>query len=97
MPLSEQQLERIALLSRLRLTPAEIDEFTSELEAILAYFSQVQSLDTEGVEPQTRRFATAENVFREDQVTASLPVREALRNAPGHDGEFFVIPRVIDL
>jgi aspartyl-tRNA(Asn)/glutamyl-tRNA(Gln) amidotransferase subunit C len=94
MPLSKEQVEHIAKLARLNLTPAEIERYTHELTVILSYFDQLQMVNTEGVEPQNQ-FITAENVFREDIAEASLPRDEALRNAPDRDEEYFHVPKVI--
>jgi len=94
MPLSKEQVEHIARLARLSLTPAEIEKYTHELTVILSYFDQLQMVNTEGVEPQNQ-FITAENVFREDIPEPSLPRDEALRNAPDRDEEYFHVPKVI--
>jgi aspartyl-tRNA(Asn)/glutamyl-tRNA(Gln) amidotransferase subunit C len=94
MPLSTAQVEHIAKLARLNLTPDEIEKFTRELTVILTYIDQLQTVNTDGVEPQNQ-FITAENVFREDIPAQSLPRPEALRNAPDHDEEYFHVPKVI--
>ena len=94
MPLSCAQVEHIAKLARLNLSPAEIEKFTHELTAILSYVDQLQTVDTTGVEPQNQ-FIKAENVFREDIVEDSLPREEALKNAPDRDEEYFHVPKVI--
>lgn len=94
MPLSKAQVEHIARLARLSLTPEEIERYTTELTVILDYIDQLKSVDTEGVEPQNQ-FITAENVFREDIAEPSLPRDKALANAPQQDGEFFLVPKVI--
>lgn len=94
MPLSKEQVEHIAKLARLNLTPAEIEKYTHELTVILSYIDQLQAVNTEGVEVQNQ-FITAENVFREDIPEPSLPRSEALRNAPDRDEEYFHVPKVI--
>ncbi len=94
MPLSKAQVEHIARLARLNLTPEEIERYTTELTVILDYIDQLKSVNTEGVEPQNQ-FITAENVFREDIAEPSLPREKALANAPQQDGEFFLVPKVI--
>ena len=94
MPLSRAQVEHIAKLARLNLTSNEIEKYTRELTVILTYIDQLQSVNTDGVEPQNQ-FITTENVFREDIPAKSLPRSEALRNAPDHDEEYFHVPKVI--
>ncbi|MBK7140651.1 MAG: Asp-tRNA(Asn)/Glu-tRNA(Gln) amidotransferase subunit GatC [bacterium] len=94
MPLSNAQVEHIARLARLNLTPQEVELYTTELTVILEYIDQLKTVDTEGVEPQNQ-FITAENVFRDDIAEPSLPRDQALANAPLQDGEFFLVPKVI--
>lgn len=94
MPLSKAQVEHIAKLARLNLTPAEIEKYTHELTAILSYIDQLQAVDTSGVEPQNQ-FISAENVFRDDVPEPSLSREKALRNATDRDDEYFLVPKVI--
>ncbi|MGH8015202.1 MAG: Asp-tRNA(Asn)/Glu-tRNA(Gln) amidotransferase subunit GatC [Candidatus Zixiibacteriota bacterium] len=94
MPLTKEQVEHIAVLARLNLSPKEIEKFTQELAVILEYVDQLKSVNTDGVEPQDQ-FITAENVFRSDKVRPSLSREEALANAPDKDDEFFRVPKVI--
>ena len=94
MPLEKAQVEHIARLARLKLSPEEIEKLTPELAVIIEYFEQLQLVDTDGVEPRDQ-FVSAENVFREDTPRPSLSRKEALANAPESDGEFFLVPRVI--
>jgi aspartyl-tRNA(Asn)/glutamyl-tRNA(Gln) amidotransferase subunit C len=94
MPLSKEQVEHIAALARLKLSPKEIEKFASELTVILDYVEQLAEVDTEGVELKDQ-FITAENVFREDKCRKSLSRGEALANAPDKDDEFFKVPKVI--
>lgn len=94
MPLSKEQVEHIAALARLKLSPKEIEKFTSELTLILDYVEQLAEVNTEGVELKDQ-FISAENVFREDKSRKSLSRDDALANAPDKDDEFFKVPKVI--
>ncbi len=94
MPLTKEQVEHIAVLARLKLSPKEIEKFTHELTVILEYVDQLKSVNTDGVEPKDQ-FITAENVFRNDKVRASLTREQALAGAPDKDDEFFKVPKVI--
>lgn len=94
MPLSREQVERIAELSRLRLTPDELDQYSHDLTRIIDYVGQLTSVSTEGVIPRDQ-FIQAENVFRSDIVLPSLPRKKALANAPERDEEYFHVPKVL--
>ena len=94
MPLSREQVEHVSCLARLKLSPTEIEEFTTGLAAVVDHFGQIRAVPTEGVESHDRLFKV-ENVFREDRVRPSLPQGQVLGNAPDHDGAFFRLPKVI--
>lgn len=94
MPLTKEQVEHIAVLARLKLSPIEIEKFTHELTVILEYVDQLKTINTDDVEPKDQ-FISAENVFRDDIIRPSLSRGEALANAPDKDDEFFRVPKVI--
>lgn len=83
-----------ALLSRLHLTEEEIAEYTTVLNSILEYFAKLNELDTSQV-PPTSHSIKMQNVFREDVTIPSLPVEEALANAPESKANCFKVPRII--
>jgi len=92
--LSRADVEKVALLSRLRLTDAELDEMTEQLSKILGYIDQLSELDTEDVQPIAHAVELT-NVFRDDVVQESLPRQAALGNAPSADEECFRVPAVL--
>jgi len=94
MRLTIEEVEHIAQLARLKLSPEELEKYTQELAVIVEYFDQLKDIDTSGITPRDQ-FITAENVFREDKVKPSLSREQALANAPDHDGQFFKVPKVI--
>jgi len=94
--IDEAQVRKVAKLSRLELSDAEVEEFTGQLSAILEYVEKMNELDTEGVEPLAHCLAIG-NVLREDRVRESLGTEAALANAPQRDGEFFKVPKILDV
>ncbi len=89
-------VERIAALAQLELTDEEKLLFTKQLADILAYAEQVQAIDTSGV-PATAHVNAAQRTEREDEPRQSLPVEDAIANAPDAAPEagLFRVPRVI--
>jgi aspartyl-tRNA(Asn)/glutamyl-tRNA(Gln) amidotransferase subunit C len=89
-------VERIAALAHLELTDEEKLLFTRQLADILAYAEQVQAIDTSGI-PATAHVNGNQRSEREDEPRASLPVTDALANAPdpAADAGLFRVPRVI--
>ncbi len=95
MPVSLKDVEKIADLARLYITEEEKEKYTRQLNVILEYMEQLNKVDTSKVEPLSHPFEL-KNVFREDEVQPSLPVDDALKNAPEKSGNYFKVPKVIN-
>ena len=94
MALSREEVEKISLLGRLRLSDQELDRMTDQLGHILDYMDLLAEVDTEQVEPMAHALDVA-NVFRDDEVRPSLPRDEMLANAPKRDDECYLVPAVL--
>jgi aspartyl-tRNA(Asn)/glutamyl-tRNA(Gln) amidotransferase subunit C len=95
MSIDRGTVRHIAALARLRVDPAEEERYVRELQAILAYVEQLQSVDVSGIEPTSSVIAGAPPVLRRD-VDRDAGVRdEALEQAPDRDGDYFRVPRVV--
>jgi aspartyl-tRNA(Asn)/glutamyl-tRNA(Gln) amidotransferase subunit C len=94
-PLTIADVERIAALAYLELTEEEKHVFTKQLADILSYAEQLQAIDTTGVAATAH--VNAHEAERDDELRPSLPVEEALRNAPDAAPKvgLFRVPRVI--
>lgn len=95
MTIDRKEVEHVALLARLRLSPSEVERFTTQLSQVLSYVEKLGELDTADVE-LTSHVLDMTNVFREDVLRDSTPREEILRNAPGATEEFFRVPRIIE-
>jgi aspartyl-tRNA(Asn)/glutamyl-tRNA(Gln) amidotransferase subunit C len=95
MSLTADEVRWVAHLARLALTDAELATMTRHLSAIVDYVKQLQQVNTDGVEPLAHALDVA-NVFRGDDPSPSLPVSEALANAPDRRGDFYGVPAVLD-
>ncbi len=93
--IDQNQVRKVAKLSRLDLTEAEVEEFTGQLSAILEYVEKMNELDTAGVEPLAHCLPVS-NVLREDSAKESLGTEKVLANAPQRDDEFFKVPKILD-
>ena len=88
-------VQYVAYLARLDLTPEEQARFGSQLGEILAYFEQLKQVDVTGVEPLAHAMPLV-NVTRRDAVGESLPHDDALRNAPAPVGGLFAVPKIVE-
>jgi aspartyl-tRNA(Asn)/glutamyl-tRNA(Gln) amidotransferase subunit C len=94
MTLSRQDVEKVSLLARLQLTPAELDLMTTQLAGIVSYVELLGELNTDSVEPMAHAVDVS-NVFAADDLRPGLAREAALANAPHHDREFFLVPAVL--
>lgn len=95
MSLSLDQVRKVATLARLELSDADLPVMAGQLNAILGYVDQLQQVNTDGVEPLAHPLPV-QNVFRDDEPASSLPVGDALKNAPTRAGDYFGVPAVFD-
>ncbi len=95
MKLTRDDVQRVAVLARLRLSDAEETALTSQLDAILTYMDKLNEVDTSSVEP-FRHSTDKANAFREDEVTNQPDADALLANAPARDETFFRVPKIIE-
>ena len=91
----EIDIAKVARLARLAIPEGELDEYRRQCEVILDHAARVQALPTDGVEPTSHPLPRT-NAFRDDVVTGSLDRDEVLSQAPDRDGDYFVVPRILD-
>ena len=92
--IDDRTVAHVARLSRLELSPQELERFRHQLGDILAYVQRLGALDLGDV-PPTAHVRPDANVLREDEVRPSLSQEEALANAPAVENGYFVVPPVI--
>jgi aspartyl-tRNA(Asn)/glutamyl-tRNA(Gln) amidotransferase subunit C len=95
MKLSLEQVEHIAELARLALTPDELDRYRDQLSQILAYFERLQELDTDAIKP-TASVLPLHSVMREDISRESFQREDILANSPAVEDGCFLVPRVLE-
>ncbi|HVW36694.1 MAG TPA: Asp-tRNA(Asn)/Glu-tRNA(Gln) amidotransferase subunit GatC [Pirellulales bacterium] len=94
MSLSREQVEKVSLLARLRLSDTELETLTAQLGQVVDYMDLLGELDTENVEPMAHAVEIS-NVFRDDELRPSFDRAEMLARAPHADGEFYLVPAVL--
>jgi aspartyl-tRNA(Asn)/glutamyl-tRNA(Gln) amidotransferase subunit C len=87
-------VRHIADLASLELSEEEVQLFSLQLNDILGYIEKLNELDLQAIEP-TSHVTAASHADREDRVVPSLPVSEALANAPEPREGYFAVPKVI--
>ena len=95
MKITEEMVDYVSILSRLKLPESEKAQMAAELESIVTYMDVLNTLDTEGVEPMSHVFPVR-NVTRPDTVVPSQDRGELLANAPVPDKEAFLVPKTVE-
>ena len=92
---SREVVEHVAMLARIALSDADKNRLQKELGRILEHADKLREIDVTGIEG-TAHVITMTNVFREDEVGASLDPDEVVANAPDAVDEFFRVPRIVE-
>ena len=95
MSVDQATVRHIARLARIKVSDDEAQKLEGELSAILAWVEQLESVDTEGVEPMTS-VVEVEMKMREDGVTDGGVPDDVVGNAPKRDNHFFLVPKVVE-
>ncbi len=95
MKITEEMVDYVSTLSRLKLPEGEKQQMVGELSRILEYMDVLNTLDTAAVEPMSHVFPV-KNVMREDEVVPSFDRAKLLANAPVPDEEAFLVPKTVE-
>ena len=90
-----ETVRRVARLARIAVTPEEAERMTGELNAFLGFVEQLNEVDVSGVEPMTSVTPMAMKK-RPDGVTDGGDADAVLRNAPAREGNYLVVPKVVE-
>ncbi len=95
MRISEETVNHIAHLARLKFDGDEVKSIQIDLENMISFMGKLNELETSDLEPLL--FMSDEvNVLREDIAVETISAKEALKNAPKKDSDYFRIPKVLD-
>ncbi|GGO30865.1 Asp-tRNA(Asn)/Glu-tRNA(Gln) amidotransferase subunit GatC [Deinococcus humi] len=89
------QMDHLASLARLELTPDEREAMTQDLSRVLGYFEQLREVDTSGVE-EMQRPVNLVNVLRDDLSGAAFPLSVIETLAPETQDGFIRVPRTVE-
>jgi aspartyl-tRNA(Asn)/glutamyl-tRNA(Gln) amidotransferase subunit C len=95
MSLKNFDVQYVAELARIKLTPDEINTFESQLRQVLEHVAKLNEVDVSQVEPMAHSFPIY-NVFREDETRESLDRESALSNAPHQAQGLFIVTKVVE-
>lgn len=93
--ISDETIEYIGILSKLKLDEDEKEQAASDIEMMLAFFDKMNELDTEDISPMSHPVSNT-NVFRDDIVTNGDMRVDILKNAPMVSDGMFGVPKTFD-
>jgi aspartyl-tRNA(Asn)/glutamyl-tRNA(Gln) amidotransferase subunit C len=88
-------VRRIAHLARIAVADDEVEHLKGEINSILDFVEQLQEVDVAGVEPMTS-VTPMTMKKRTDVVTDGNDADAVLKNAPAREGNYFVVPKVVE-
>jgi len=94
MKITEQTVDNLAKLSRLKFEGNDKEDIRKDLENILEMCEKLSSVNTDGVEPLIY-MTDSHTILRPDSISQEITHDEALKNAPKKDSDFFRVPKVI--
>ena len=94
MEVNNELVDKLAHLSRLEFNASEKSELKNDLQRMISFVDKLNELDLAGTEPLLH-MSEEVNVLRQDEVKGSISREEGLKNSPGYDTGFFIVPKVI--
>ncbi len=95
MSLTQEDVARIALLSRIELSTAELETTRQQLNGILGFVEQLQAVDTKGIEPMAHAVDVVQRL-RPDVVTETDRRKDFQALAPETEAGLYLVPRVVE-
>jgi len=95
MSVDAETVRRVAHLARIAVAEEELAPLQSELNAILAFFAELEEVNVDNVEPMTSVMPMAMKM-RRDEVTDGGIADAIMQNAPVREDHFFLVPKVVE-
>lgn len=99
MKISREDVLRVAELSYLDLSEAELETYRAQIDEILEYIGKLNELDTTNVAPMAQVLSedqASDATLREDIVVPCAVAEDVLQHAPDTEPPYFRVPKVIE-
>ena len=94
MKVTDELIDNLSKLARLEFIDGEKEEIKRDLEQMITFIETLNEIDTIGVQPLLHMNENV-NVLREDEIKGRITREDAFKNAPLHNEQFFMVPKVI--
>ena len=95
MALTKEEVQHMAALCRIALSPEEVERLRGQLSHILEQFQVLEELNTNDVAP-TSHSVDLQTVMRDDELAPCLDKEQILANAPQREGDYFKVRVVLE-
>jgi len=95
MALENADIDKIAILARLQVTPSETSDYANSISSILSLIDQMQQVSTEGIEPLSNPHDASQRL-RKDEVTCDNQREAFISLAPAAQDGLYLVPKVLD-
>ena len=95
MALENADIDKIAILARLQVTPSETSDYANSISSILSLIDQMQQVSTEGIEPLSNPHDASQRL-RKDEVTCDNQREAFIALAPAARDGLYLVPKVLD-
>ena len=95
MALDKTEVEKIAHLARLHISESETEEVTTRITDILDLIDQMQSVNTEGVEPLAHPLDAVQRLCI-DEITEENQRDRLQQLAPASEDGLYLVPKVLE-
>ena len=95
MALENADIDKIAILARLQITPSETSDYANSISSILSLIDQMQQVSTEGIEPLSNPHDASQRL-RKDEVTCDNQREAFIALAPAAQDGLYLVPKVLD-
>jgi aspartyl-tRNA(Asn)/glutamyl-tRNA(Gln) amidotransferase subunit C len=92
--ITQEEVKKVAHLARLELDDNEISNHAEQLERILEYIKQLESIDTDDI-PCTTRAVEVTNIFRKDENKNFDCTEDLMELGPSREDNYFKVPKII--
>ena len=95
MKIDKESLHKIAHLARLEMPESAEKEMMDSLNSVLTWMEELNEINTDNVKPLIH-MSLEVNALREDEIIPNISREQGLKNAPKQNGEYFMVPKVME-
>tara|TARA_B100001758_G_scaffold105218_1_gene90134 strand:- start:54520 stop:54822 length:303 start_codon:yes stop_codon:yes gene_type:complete len=91
---NDKLIDNLSRLAKLKFNKESSEKMKEDLETILGFIEKLAEVNTDNVEPLVY-MSSEVNSLREDEISNEVSQKNALKNAPQKDSDYFKVPKVL--